>query len=319
MTHRLQLSNLHLSLIANDAAGNTDTEADIAAIRARLEKRVRHFTLRLINRKSDVAAIARAAVEDGAEVVAVLGGDGTLSSVAGALAGGETVMAALPGGTFNYFARELGVGNELEPALDALEAGHVTSIDLGEVNGRVFLNNASFGVYPAILQQREAIYRRWGRSRLMAYWSVITTLANMRHTMHLRIISGAEVRTYETPLAFVARSSYQLESFGLEGADAVRSGHFALFIARGTRRGDLAAAALRLALGKAVKGADFELVVADDIRIESDSPRRLLAFDGEKAWMAGPWHLKLRRNDLRVIVPATRRHPAQPDNGPPAP
>lgn len=308
---RLQLSNIHLSLLANDAAGNKDTDADVAAIRARLEPRVRRFTLKSIAKNTDVGEVARSAVQDGADVVAVLGGDGTQSTVAGALAGTSAVMAVLPGGTFNYFARELGVGEGLEQALDTLEVAHVKSIDLGEVNGRVFLNNASFGVYPAILDRREAIYRQWGRSRLMAYWSVVVTLADMRHPMHLRVTSGGQIREFVTPLAFAARSSYQIESFGLEGAEAVRSGHFALFLARSSRRRDLAAAALRLSLGMAVRGTDFEMIVADDIIIESDRTRRLLAFDGEKEWMPGPWHLKLRRNDLRVIVPASDMHAGQ--------
>src|SRR5690606_32117633 len=106
-----------------------------------------------------------------------------------------------------------------------------------------------------------------------------------------------------TPLAFAARSPYQLESLGLEGADAVRAGHFALMIARGHRRRDLVAAALRLALGRAREGVDFELIIADDIVISGGPARRLVAFDGEKLRMPGPWHLKVRRGDLRVIVP----------------
>ncbi|WP_322994190.1 diacylglycerol/lipid kinase family protein [Castellaniella sp.] len=312
---KLHLSKIHLSLLVNDAAGNKDTDADVANIRSRIEKRVQRFTLRPIAPHADVAEVACSAVQDGADIVAVLGGDGTQSTVAGALAGGSAIMAVLPGGTFNYFARELGMGNDLDQALDVLEAAYVKSIDLGEVNGRVFLNNASFGVYPAILERREAIYRQWGRSRLMAYWSVAVTLADMRHPMRLRVTSGAVIRKFVTPLAFAARSSYQIESFGLEGAEAVRSGHFALFIARSTRRRDLAAAALRLALGMAVKGTDFEMVVADDILIESDRARRLLAFDGEKEWMPGPWHLKLRRQDLRVIVPPPDVNAAEPEAG----
>lgn len=301
---RLDLASTSVALLANAASGRDDTAAQVEEIRAQLEPHVgsfRHYPLR---KGSEIASVARQAVKDGAGLIATLGGDGTQSAVAGALAGSDTVMAVLPGGTFNYFSRGLGLGNDLSDALEALVAGHVAWIDLGEVNGRIFLNNASFGVYPDILERRESIYHRWGRSRLMAYWSVLASLLDLRHPMQLRVSASGETRDITTPLAFAARSPYQLDSLGLQGADAVRDGHFALFIAQGHRRRDMMTAALRLAFGHAREGVDFELIIADDIVISGGRARRLVAFDGEKTHMAGPWHLKVRKDHLRVIVPA---------------
>lgn len=300
---RLDLASVTVALLANAASGHDDTAAQIEQIRARLSPHVggfRHYPLR---KGSQIAAVAKQAVREGAGVIATLGGDGTQSAVAGALAGTDTVMAVLPGGTFNYFSRGLGLGNDLPEALETLLDGHVTRIDLGDVNGRIFLNNASFGVYPDILERRESIYKRWGRSRVMAYWSVLVSLVDLRNPMRLRVTAAGKTHEITTPLAFAARSPYQLESLSLEGAEAVRQGHFALFIARSHRRGDLMAAALRLAFGQARRGVDFELIVADDILISGGPARRLVAFDGEKMRMAGPWHLTVRSGDLRVIVP----------------
>lgn len=297
----MDLAGSRVTLIVNDKAGRQDAEARAEEVRARIAPLVREFVLRPVRDGGQIAAAARAAAKEGG-IVAALGGDGTQSAVAGALAGSDAVMAVLPGGTFNYFARELGV-ETLDAALDALAAGHTARRDLGSVNDRIFINNASFGLYPHILRQREEIYRRWGRSRLLAYWSVLVTLADLREPMHLTVTAEGRERDFHTPLAFVARSAYQLETLGLDGAEAVRAGHFALFLAKNTSRAGLLAAALRLAAGQTVRGADFDLVLTDDLLIETRSPRKLVALDGEKERMAAPFRLRVLRDALRVIVP----------------
>lgn len=302
--HRtLDLSASKLVVILNGAAGKKDAAAKEDAIRQKIAPNVREFVMDAVAKGSGIAGAAKRAVDEGADVVVALGGDGTQSAVAGALAGTDAVMGVLPGGTFNYFARELGVGETVDDAIDTLLTGQVRQMDVGEVNGRYFLNNASFGVYPEILERREAVYKRWGRSRIAAYWSVLLTLRDMRDPMHLSLTLNGSKREMHTPLAFAARSAFQLESLGLDGADAIRDGQFALFLAKAHKPRHLMAAAFRLAFGSVARGKDFELVVADDIVIDSRQKQRLLAFDGEKARVNGPFHLRVHRNALSVIVP----------------
>ncbi|GLS86213.1 diacylglycerol kinase [Cypionkella aquatica] len=300
----LNLSTRKLALVLNGAAGKKDAHANEDKIRAALSPHVREFVSYRVQNGSEIAQAAKRAAREGADVVLALGGDGTQSAVAGALVGSDVIMAVLPGGTFNYFARELGVGETLDAALATLISGQLRRIDVGDVNGRTFLNNASFGVYPEILERREAVYQRWGRSRIAAYWSVLLTLWDMRAPMQLKLTLDGKTGQYRTPLAFAARSAYQLESLGLEGAEAVRSGQMALFLAKGHRPRPLIAAAFRLAFGKVARGQDFELLIADEILIETRQPRRLLAFDGEKERATGPFRLRVQRAALTVIVPA---------------
>ena len=300
----LTLSDCKVALVLNGASGKADAHANEDKIREKLTPHVRAFVTYPVSNGANIARAAQRAALDGADVVIALGGDGTQSAVAGALAGSDTVMGVLPGGTFNYFARELQVGETLDAALETLISGSVRRMDVGEVNGRIFLNNASFGVYPKILERREAVYKRWGRSRVAAYWSVLLTLWDMRDPMHLSLTLDGKKRDFHTPLAFVARSAYQLENMGLEGADAVRDGKLVLFLAKGHAPRQLIAAALRLAIGKVVRGQDFDLLIADEILIETRQPRRLLAFDGEKERATGPFKLRVMRDALSVIVPA---------------
>ncbi|MDZ4395037.1 diacylglycerol/lipid kinase family protein [Cypionkella sp.] len=307
-SRKLDLPTSKLALVLNGAAGKKDALANEDKIRERLTPNVGEYVTYSVRSGADIAGAAQRAAREGADVVVALGGDGTQSAVAGALAGSDTVMGVLPGGTFNYFARELGVGETLDAALDTLLSGRVGRMDVGEVNGRIFLNNASFGVYPKILERREAVYKRWGRSRVAAYWSVLLTLWELRDPMHLSLTLDGAKRDFRTPLAFVARSAYQLDNMGLEGAEAVRDGQLALFLVKGHSPRHLITAAFRLAIGKTARGQDFDLLIADEILIETRQLRRLLAFDGEKERATGPFRLRVQRDALSVIVPAEAAH-----------
>lgn len=311
MDQRLDIGTARVALIANAKAGQKDAESRIEEIRARLAPRVAEFAIKPLRRGSEIAGTARDAANAGFDIIAALGGDGTQSAVAAALAGSRAVQAVLPGGTFNYLARELGVAT-MDEALDALLGGHVEARDLGQINDRLFVNNASLGLYPQILIRRESIYRRWGRSRIAAYWSVLREIRELRAPMRLTVIADGEEHHYRTPLAFIARSAYQLESLGLDGADAIRDGRFVLFLSKGHTRRALIAAAVRLALGQARTGTDFELVISDEIVVDSNKHRKWVALDGEKIPMPAPFRLKVLKGALRVCVPAPAAR-AEPD------
>ena len=227
------------------------------------------------------------------------------AAVAGALIDRDAAMAVIPAGTFNYFARDLGSGETVEQALKMFDAPALRAVDVGDMNGMIFLNNVSFGAYPEILKRRESIYARWGRSRVAAYWSAVAALWNLRKPLHVVVrADGEPERRFTTALAFVAKSAYQLESFGLEGADCVRRGQLALLVARARRPGPLIRSALRLAMGKSARYDDFNLVCADEMEIETVPAHEYVAHDGEKCWMDSPFRVRVRKGGLNVLVPA---------------
>lgn len=301
---RLALADSRVCVILNHGSGRKDGDQVVRAITDGLQPHCRDFTLRRTGRGSDLVDMGRKAVKDGFDLIVACGGDGTQSAVAAALAGTEAVMGVLPGGTFNYFARDLGVGETIEDALETLRDGAPRPIDVGCIENLVFLNNVSFGAYPHILKTREGIYRRWGRSRLAAYWSVLVAMRRLRHPMDLSATVEGETRHFTTALVFVARSAYQLESFGLEGADAVRNGQFAVLVAKAKRPMPLMRSAFRLAFGQSAKDSDFDLIVSDDLTIRTGKSPMLVAHDGEKTVLASPFHLHVWHDGLRVLLPA---------------
>jgi diacylglycerol kinase family enzyme len=291
-----------ICVIVNRGSGRKERDV-VAELEAAMERHPGRIALRVLERKEDPMTVAERAAAQGFPTLVAAGGDGTISAVAGIAHREARRLGVVPAGTFNYFARGLGLPEETAPALDLIVSGATRPVMVGEVNGRLFLNNASLGLYPAILAEREGVYRRWGRSRLAAYWSVLTTLLRMPTRMSLRVsIDGREVAR-RTPLAFVARSAYQLDLLGLDGVRDVEDGRFALFLAPDRGRWGLVLFALRLAWRHMERGRDFEYHTGRAIDIETKARRRLVARDGERDRLAQPFLFRMRDRPLMVAAP----------------
>jgi diacylglycerol kinase family enzyme len=183
-------------VIVNPHAGSErDTPEAIGAALAGLEVRSCE--------PNGLRAELERAVADKAEVVAVAGGDGTMRSAAGVLAGTDSTMLPVPLGTFNHFARGIGI-DTVEVAGEALERGTPTRIDLGEVDGEVFLNNASIGWYAEMLQTRARLEKRI--SRQLA--KVVGLLAYLPKAPRFDVEVDGEL--YRTWLVWVGNGRYDM-------------------------------------------------------------------------------------------------------------
>lgn len=298
-----------ICVVMNPGSGDRNGPATVHKLEELFARHPGRFALRTVRSGKHIGREAREAAREGFATVVAAGGDGTICAVTDALAGTDSDLGVLPLGTFNYFARSLGIPEDLEPAVETLVQGHTRPVDVGEVNGRAFLNNASLGAYAAILENREDVYRRWGRSRLAAYWSVLTTLATFQAPLSLQITVEGTVRRFRSPLVFVSNNAHQLDLLGLEGGDCIRSGNFALYVAPDGGRAALLRLALRLATHTITARRDFELICGSDIRVETARSTRLVARDGERERMPGPFRFQVRRGALRVVVPADATPP----------
>ena len=144
-------------LLVNDSASSTTARTRVL-IHTLLSER--HDTeVAFTNRRGHAARLARGAATTGTDAVVVLGGDGTLNEAANGVAGTDCVLAALPGGSTNVFARTIGTADDplvaTEAVLDALDAGSVTSAGLGHTSGRYFLFHCGMGLDAAIVEQVE--------------------------------------------------------------------------------------------------------------------------------------------------------------------
>ncbi len=252
----------------------------------------------------DPADEAARALRDGFRIVVAAGGDGTVAGVAHALAGSGRDMAVLPLGTFNYFARGLGLPEDPEQAARAILAGESHAIAVGTLNGRVFLNNVAIGLYPAILEEREATYARYGRYRILAHIASLRTILRFQRPHRMELALDGTRQRIRTPMVFVARSAYQLDQFGLDGAQAISDDRFALFLAPQQTRLGFLRLAWRLVRRRIDHGRDVIVSTPRRIGLSISGRRRVsVALDGEKLKMRLPLKIELADDLLHVIVP----------------
>ncbi|MFD2173622.1 diacylglycerol/lipid kinase family protein [Rhodobacter lacus] len=245
----------------------------------------------------------RRALARGIGTVVACGGDGTIAAVAEEVRGAGARFGVIPTGTFNFFARGLGIPEEIEAAVAVLAGGLARPVQVGTVNGRLFLNNASIGLYPRILREREEIYRRWGRSRIAAHWSVLRTMVTMPGGMDMEITSATGTHHVHSPLAFVMNNPYQLDFLGIEGAERLRGGELALLLAPAKSVGAMLSGAVKLGLGMAERKVDYHISFAPGFTITPARRHLLTARDGERGTMRAPLVFRAEPDALVVIGP----------------
>jgi YegS/Rv2252/BmrU family lipid kinase len=266
-------------------------------------KRHPEVEVHVLSSPEDLGQTVKRAVADGCDLVIAAGGDGTIAGVAETIAGTDTKLGVVPMGTFNYFARSLGIPEDPAAALDAALDGEDRPMNIGGINGRIFLNNASLGAYASVLKVREDVYKTWGRSRLAAYWSVLIAMVTLYRPLKMKIDVDGKTHRLRSPMAFVGLSAFQLEEFDLEGVEDVQRGKLALFVAQDVGRLQLLWRAVRIFFRGARSGNDYILMTGEEILIETHRGTRLVAYDGEKEKMAGPYRFTVSKNALTVKVP----------------
>ena len=251
-------------------------------------------------------AVERATAEGG--VVVVAGGDGTINAVAQHVIGAGCAFGVLPQGTFNYFSRTHRMPSDTAPALAALLAARPRPVQVGLVNERLFLVNASVGLYARLLEEREAFKSRYGRSRGIAFVAALSTLLLGKHpTWDLRVAWRNRERTIRTSTLFVGNNALQLEQLGMPEAEALAEGELAAIALKPTGTLSMIWLMARGAFGR-LGGADdiasltFKSITLDLAR-RRGTRRAKVAADGEIEWMDMPLHFRVGPKPLWLMTP----------------
>jgi diacylglycerol kinase family enzyme len=313
-----------LQFLINAASGSSDAQAKRDVIEAALRAAGRRGEL-LFCSPAELAAVALKAASQAIATrtaVVAVGGDGTLNTVAQAAHAVGCVMGVVPYGTFNYFARTHGIPTEPAAATRLLFDGIPMPVQVAAINDRVFLVNASLGVYPELLRDREAYKARFGRSRWVAFLAACTTLLRAQRRLRLHIEMGDKVRDVQTLTLFVGNNRLQLQQFGAEPEDTLAGtpGHGSMAALMLRPIGALSMMGLMLhgamgRLGEAagVEGFEFQHMV---VRPTLAPGRRevVVAFDGEVARMRSPIDIRVLGKPLYLLMP--QRAAAAIDAGP---
>ncbi len=288
MTDSANTGPVHPALIVNPRSGGGKAQGYDLVGRCRS----RGIEPVVMKEGDDLASLAAAAVSSGADVIGMAGGDGSQAIVAAVASRHDIPYVCIPAGTRNHFALDIGLDREdVIGALDAFHHGSERRIDLAQVNGRVFVNNASIGFYGTVVQSPE--YRD---AKLRTVIEMLPDLLGPGATPFDLRFSDPDGAEYESAqLVLVSNNRYQLDPLAAQGT-------------RGT-----------------MDGGKLGVVVVPDgpplgrprewttVRFEIDSAATIdVGLDGEAVRLKPPLQFESLPAALRIRTPAGRRHPGAP-------
>lgn len=295
-----------IKVIINASAGTDDDKKMHQRLAEIFEARGLDASISPAKGGEEIVDLARDAAGEDFQTIVAGGGDGTINAVASEIVGTDKVLGVLPLGTLNHFARDLHIPDDLEDAARTIAEGHITRVDVGEVNGRIFLNNSGLGLYPSIVHHREQQQEQLGRGKWHAFiWAALTVLGRY-HFLSIRLnINGKELAR-RTPFVFIGNNEYDIEGFNIGGRTRLDAGQLSLYITHRTGRLGLLWFAVRAAFGHLREAKDFDALCTEEVWIETRHSPLRVATDGEVTRMDTPLHYRVRPGALRVIVPGSK-------------
>ncbi len=296
-----------VAVILNAGSGDGSADAARIMIESRFRESGQEVQVALIRTGVDLTRALEAALARKVDVIVAGGGDGTVNSVANAIVAHDITLGVLPLGTLNHFARDLGLPADLAQATDVILAGHSVRIDVGDVNGRIFLNNSSVGLYPRIVQLRERYRARGFEKWIVAAWA---TLQVTRKPRALRMQIGVDGRDVaeSTPLIFIGNNEYRMAGFDAASRASLAGGRLALYVVKVDGRWAFVRLVWRILAGTATETGALAMSTAISATIDLPFDATLtdvpVAVDGEVTTLALPLRYAIRPASLAVMVPA---------------
>ena len=293
---------MRTAVILNASSGSDDKQPAADAIWEAFREAGEACDVLEVAAGTDIKDLARRAVEQGAGRVIAGGGDGTLRAVAAALAGTGAEMGLLPVGTLNHFARDMKIPlDDLAGAARIAARGTSVAVDVAEVNGHVFLNNAVLGLYPVYRAERHKRERRgWGTRR--AILGAILRTARRYPLLMVRLVADGLPAVRRTAYIMVANNAHAMEGWKPWERERMTEGALWVYVLRDRSRVAWIRVLMRLLRGEALAQTEFEVFEASEVRVEMANPQVSISLDGEIVKLKPPLEFRSRPRDLRVVV-----------------
>lgn len=290
-------------VILNAGSGSGSSEETKNLLEQEFETHGIDADIRLAQSGREIIGLARAAANGDAEIIVAGGGDGTISAVAAEVIRAGKILGVLPLGTLNNFSKDLRIPPDLAGAIAIIAENLVQKIDVGEVNGRMFLNNSSIGLYPRIVKRRVKQQQRLGRGKWAAAFWAAWKVIRIAPLLKVRLEIDEKIFRRKTPFVFVGNNEYEMDFFNIGRRSNLDDGKLSVyFVKRGGRWG-LIMLIVRTIFGRLRQARDFEEIKTAEITIETRKRRILVAFDGEIALLNTPLNYKIHPLALSVLVP----------------
>jgi diacylglycerol kinase family enzyme len=228
---------------------------------------------------------------------------GSIRSVAGVLADSGVPLGILPLGTLNHFAKDSGISLDLDKAVETIASGRLRIVDLAEVNGEVFINNSSIGMYPTLVMAREQLRQRHRLAKWIAMVGAFSRLLRDFPRRRLRVSIAGRDAPYRTPCLLVGNNKYALELFAPKRRKRLDGGELWLYVVKPRTPLGFFFMVCRLCFGRSEHAHDIDTFETDAAEIEARATRLPVALDGEVKVMHTPLRYRSRPGALKVIVP----------------
>ncbi len=297
-----------LFIVMNQASGASEKDEVREAVEAELKAAGRRYRFVPVQPGDVVSAClqaARLAREHGGIVVAS-GGDGTINAAAQAALSHDCPLGLIAQGTFNLFARDLGLSLEPVEATRMLLRARPEPVQVGLVNEHVFLVNASVGLYPKLLADREEVKNRLGRRRWIAMLSALKSLLEWRMQLVLDAEMDGELAKLRTASVFLCNNRVQLERIGIQGyvVEQVGHGRIACLLLPNMPWWAKLRMVVATAIGTLGDERRLQSFPIRSLTVAARNARRLkVATDGEVQWMQLPIRFAVSPRALRVMLP----------------
>lgn len=279
---------MNLVVVYNPKSGSAPSASQLKNIFETHE----HSIEKIITLDDSLAKKLKPFINAKATIVAV-GGDGTLSAVAGCLAGTKATFVPIAGGTLNHFVKDLGAKQNLEEVAKHLAHSRVHSIDVAQINDAVFINNSSIGLYPSSLRVRSKLEDTLGKwpAAVFASFSAL-----IRFRTYIVTINK---KTVITPFIFVGNNTYRIDNIGGVERTALNKGVLSVFVAKTASRWTLLKIALLAIVGKAHMLHEFDVYETTSLTIKAKHSLAV-SRDGEVERFSSPIQYKIRPAALQV-------------------
>jgi YegS/Rv2252/BmrU family lipid kinase len=301
-----------IAIVLNSGSGNGREPPDPGALRAKFAAHGLAAEVFRCEAGGSIADLASAAIEAKPWCLVAAGGDGTVNAVAAAALEHDLPFGVLPLGTLNHFARDLDIPDDIDAAIAAIAAGHERRVDVATANDRLFLNNASLGLYATIVVDRERQQRRLGRGK----WSALlrATLQALREPQAFEVAIEADGRMLRqrTPFVFIGNNDYIVQGPEAGRRASLDDGLLSVYVLHPRTAAGLLWLALRTLLRGTSGASDLDAFSTRQLEVHGRGARLPFARDGEVDDIETPIRFAVRPGALRVLAPPASPPPASP-------
>ena len=294
-----------ITVIVNSGARQADDDVTVARLSEAFVNSGMRAEIRIARNGTEIVQLARQGARDASSAVVAAGGDGTINAVATELIGTTKPLGVLPLGTLNHFAKDLNIPSTVEEAVRVLAARHAIDIDVGEVNGRYFLNNSGLGLYPRLVTEREQQQAK-GRNKWLAFFSAMLIVLHRYPLLSIRLSADGHEFLRRTPMVFIGNNQYEIQGLNIGSRKCINAGMLSLYVTRQTGRWGFFKQGLKALLGKLNYQDEFDAMCVQRLWVQASRKRLRVALDGEVTEMRLPLEYRVRPAALRVIVPADK-------------